>query len=106
MGETRITEEMISAQSNAKQEYDHAKARSSGITLAKEKFKNLLFNYYEPIVNAVIENRSLHEEVESLNVALQEADDENDALRKKISDSSSEVKKAVSRKTVSEARKG
>ena len=57
-------------------------ARSSGVSVAKERMKNLLFNYYDALVQAAVDNVSLREEVKSLDEALQEADKENDELRK------------------------
>lgn len=62
--------------SKAKLAYDSAVASGSGVNMAKERFKNLLFNYYPVLVGLVAENKRLAEENESLNAALQEADEE------------------------------
>ena len=39
---------MVENLGRAKQEFITAKARNSGVAVAKERMKNLLFNYYEP----------------------------------------------------------
>lgn len=62
--------------SKAKLAYDSAVASRSGVTVAKERFKNLLFNYYPALVSLAEENKRLTEENESLNAALQEADED------------------------------
>lgn len=66
-------------------------ARSSGVSVAKERMKNLLYNYYDALVQAAVDNVSLREEVKSLDEALQEADKENDELQKYQKVTKSEV---------------
>ena len=79
-----MTPEMISSLSSAKMELISAKARSSGVNIAKERMKNLLFNYYEDLIQAALENVSLKEEVSSLEIGLDESDNENKKLRQEI----------------------
>ena len=61
---------------NAKIAYTAALASRSGVVAAKERMKNILFNYYEDLISLAEENKKLIEENESLNVALQEADED------------------------------
>lgn len=93
-----ITSEMIEKQSAAKQKLIAAKARASGVTLAKEQMKNLLFNYYEDLVQAALDNISQREEVSAQDEALQEADKENDSLRLKINGSNNSSRKKTAQK--------
>lgn len=76
-----ITAEKIEAISKAKHELISAKARNSGVMAAKERMKNLLFNYCDDLVNLALENQRLNSEIESLNVALEEADQEYNELK-------------------------
>lgn len=62
--------------SKAKISYDAAVVSRSGVNVAKERLKNLLFNYYKDLVALAEENKKLVEENESLNIALQEADED------------------------------
>ena len=73
---------MIEKLRAAEAEYKYAMARGSGIAMAKERMKNLLFNYFDQLLQAAIENEALREEVESLDAALKEADDELKKLKK------------------------
>lgn len=79
-----MTPEMIEAISKAKHNLVSAKARNSGVIAAKEKMKNLLFNYHEDIVKMAMEFKSLQDEVSVLDAALDESDRENDQLRKEL----------------------
>ena len=67
----------------AKAEFVSAMGRRSGIAQAKERLMNLLFNYHEDLIGLAEENKRLQEEVEALDVALGEADDEIKKLRQK-----------------------
>lgn len=75
---------MVESLGRAKQEFITAKARNSGVAVAKERMKNLLFNYYDPIVQALLENAKLKEENDMLEASLEDTDKENDELRAKI----------------------
>lgn len=79
-----MTREAIESLSKAKRDLQAAKARNSGMTAAKEKMKNLLFNYYEDLVSLAEENEKLKADVAMLETALSETDQENDELRKKL----------------------
>lgn len=74
----KIIEEMT----NAKAEYVAAQTRGAGIAGAKERMKNIAFNYYDQLIDAAKENISLREEVESLDEALANADEELKELKK------------------------
>ena len=75
----KIIEEMT----NAKAEYIAAQTRRAGIVAAKERMKNIAFNYYDQLIKAAQENISLREEVDSLDAALADADEELKKLKKK-----------------------
>lgn len=68
--------EIVENLTRAKREYESAMARRGGVGVAKERIRNLLFNYFDQLLSAYIENKSLHEEVEALDTALREADEE------------------------------
>ena len=79
-----ITAEKIEAISKAKHELTSAKARNSCVMAAKERMKNLLFNYCDDLVNLALENQRLNSEIESLNAALDEADQEYNELKQEL----------------------
>lgn len=69
--------------SDASIAYESAKARGNGIAGAKERLKNLLFNYAQEIIDDLGGQQALHDkiadleaEVEALNGALDEVDKE------------------------------
>lgn len=68
--------DMFKELSDAKMAYVSAVGRKSGVNPAKERMMKLLFNYYDDLVALAEENKRLKEENESLNVALQEADED------------------------------
>lgn len=75
--------DIVQAMATAKAEYSAAIARGSGVAVAKERMKNIAFNYYDQLQNAMLENISLREEVEALDTALADADQELKELREK-----------------------
>ena len=79
-----MTPEAIEAISKAKHDLVSAKARNSGVMAAKEKMKNLLFNYHDDIVKMAMEFQNLQDEVSVLEGALEESDLENNELRKEL----------------------
>lgn len=91
-----MTPEMINSLSSAKMELISAKARSSGVNVAKERMKNLLFNYYEDIIQFVLEAKSLQEEVEALEAGLEDSDNENKKLLTRIKELEDQLKKGRS----------
>lgn len=76
--------EIRDALSSAVIGYKSAVSTSVGIGPAKEKLKNLLFNYRQYLVLAAVENVELKKENEALNAALVDSDDEIDELRHKV----------------------
>lgn len=73
---------LIETLSQVNNEYVAAQARGNGLTTARERMKNVLFNHFDEILKALIENKNLAEENEALDRALQEADDELQEIKK------------------------
>lgn len=88
-----MSPETISAISKAKHDLVSAKARNSGVLAAKEKMKNILFNYCDELVELAVENQNLRREIEALETALEESDHENDELRAKLKAAEGKQKK-------------
>ena len=86
-----MTADKISSLSAAKSALISAKASNAGVSVAKERMKNLLFNYYEDLIATALECANLKEEVESLEAALFESDQENAELRKEIKELKSQT---------------
>lgn len=78
--------DMIKEMMDAKMEYIAAQNRRAGVSAAKERMKNIAFNYYDQLIKAAQENISLREEVDSLDAALADADEELKKLKKKKSE--------------------
>lgn len=76
-----VTKEMIQNMADAKAAYISAQARGMGVVTAKERMKNIAFNYYEQLLKAAQENISLREEIDALDAALADADKELKELR-------------------------
>lgn len=76
-----VTKEMIQNMADANAAYISAQARGMGVAVAKERMKNIAFNYYEQLLKAAQENISLHEEIDALDAALADADKELKELR-------------------------
>jgi len=74
--------EIIEKMTNAKAEFIAAQNRGSGIAVAKERMKNIAFNYFDQLIDAAKENASLREEVAALDAALADADEELKELKK------------------------
>lgn len=86
-----MTEQIRSEIIHAHLDYESAVARQSGIQIAKERLKNILFTYSNEIVEMVDGNKkvtaelaALRDERDMLATALHEADIENDKLRKSV----------------------
>ena len=86
-----LSADQIAALFSAKNTLITAKAANAGVSLAKERMKNLLFNYCDDLVNTALEYGKLKEEVESLETALEESDQENAQLRKEIKNLKSQI---------------
>lgn len=76
-----ITKEMLQSMADAQAAYISAQARGMGVALAKERMKNIAFNYYEQLQKAAQENISLREEIDALDEALADADKNLEELR-------------------------
>lgn len=83
--------------SSADMDYKSAVARSSGITGAKDRIKNLMFNHRSQILDSLrsssmkqTEIDRLKERCDILEAELASVDDENNELRRKIRDMESE----------------
>ena len=96
-----MTKEKIDALARAKRELKAAIARNSGITAAKDRMKNLLYNNYEDLASLAEENNRLRSQNKVLNDALDGADRDNDALREELK----EVKVALEEQSVRVTRK-
>lgn len=97
-----MTKDMIQSIVSAKTRYEYASRNKMGVNAAKEQLKTIMFNCYpdlvymlqsEEVSNAVNSEelddlrrkvKSLTADLESLQMALQDADEENDAMRKEL----------------------
>lgn len=79
-----VTKEMVAAMNAANEALIAARATNAGINAAKERMKNLLFNYYKDIVETANKSLTLEEEVAALENALDEMDEENTRLMKEL----------------------
>lgn len=91
---------MTAAIIDAKNKYESAVRRGSGVKSSQETFKTVLFNAYPDLIMLVDDNKdmvesskvddlnrqikSLQANIEELNKALQESDVQNNELRKKL----------------------
>lgn len=75
--------EIVQNMADAQAAYIAAQARGMGVAVAKERMKNIAFNYYDQLRKAAQENISLREEVDALDAALADADKELKELRGK-----------------------
>lgn len=91
-------DKMIDEILDAQIELQRAKARSSGITVAKERMKNLLYSYCNDLIRIACENKSIMEENTSLQTALDESDEENKTLRDEIKKLREQNTKSASKK--------
>lgn len=79
-----MTAEKIDALKRARMELVEARARGSGMVAARERMKNLLFNYSDELVAMAVENEKLKADVAMLEAALEEGDQENNDLRRQL----------------------
>lgn len=75
-----MIKKLMAVLESANAEYRAAQVRGSGITTARERLKNILFNNMDDIYAALKESMSMQEEIDALDAALKEADD---ALKKR-----------------------
>lgn len=96
--------------SSANMAYKSATAHNSGITSARDRVKNLMFTYREPLLRALSEYNTLllqleeeRENSKMLEDALAEADEENNTLRKKVRELDNEQANPKKRRGKAEA---
>lgn len=77
-----MTQETIQAIKDAKFNYEAAVARGSGVSVAKETLKNLLYSHLNDFLKIYEENKELQEEVDALDAALKDAEEEAKAKKK------------------------
>lgn len=77
--------------SNLRMEYQAAVARNSGISVAKNRLMNFMFSNIGDIEQAMAAEHecqkkldAMQQELDALNAALAEADEENDSLREQL----------------------
>ena len=78
-------EKMISEMILAKNQYELAKETNIGLAQAKERMKNVGFNYFSQLIAVAQQVEALQDEVNTLNVALEDSDKELSELKKKAS---------------------
>lgn len=78
------TNTLLTTLAEAKHRYDSAVARGMGIAGEKERLKNTLFNCYADIVAKLGEIEVLQGQIEFLNGALDDADNQLTELRREL----------------------
>lgn len=86
-------EKMISDMILAKNQYELAKETNIGLERAKERMKNVGFNYFSQLIAIAQQVEALQDEVNTLNVALEDSDKELSELKKKAAQASASAKK-------------
>lgn len=76
------TNTLLTTLAEAKHRYDAAVARGMGVAGERERLMNTLFNSYADIVTKLGEIQGLHDQIDFLNKALDDADAELAAARK------------------------
>lgn len=78
-----MIDKIISEMKLAKDQYALAKDTNIGIAQARERMKNIAFNYFGELLDAAIKSKELGEKVDLLNLALEDSDKELAELKKK-----------------------
>ena len=86
-------EKMISDMILAKNQYELAKETNIGLAQAKERMKNVGFNYFSQLIAVAQQVEALQDEVNTLNVALDDSDKELSELKKKSAQAPAQAKK-------------
>ena len=86
-------EKMISDMILAKNQYEVAKETNIGLERAKERMKNVGFNYFSQLIAVAQQVEALQDEVNTLNVALDDSDKELSELKKKAAQAPAQAKK-------------
>ena len=86
-------EKMISDMILAKNQYEMAQETNIGLAQAKERMKNVGFNYFNQLIAVAQQVEALQDEVNTLNVALEDSDKELSELKKKAAQAPAQAKK-------------
>lgn len=78
-----MIDKIISEMTLAKDQYALAQSTNIGIPQARERMKNIAFNYFDELLDAAIKSKELGEQVDLLNIALEDSDRELAELKKK-----------------------
>lgn len=78
-----MIDKIISEMTLAKDQYALAKSTNIGAAQARERMKNIAFNYFDELLDAAIKSKELGEKVDLLNLALEDSDKELAELKKK-----------------------
>ena len=81
MNEVNI-ETIIREMSLAKGQYETAQETGIGVNAAKERMKNIAFNYFVKLLDIAKKSGELNSQVEALTIALNDSDKELSALKK------------------------
>ena len=76
-------DKIISEMKLAKDQYALAKSTNIGTAYARERMKNIAFNYFDDLLDVAIKSKELSEKVDLLNIALEDSDRELAELKKK-----------------------
>ena len=86
-------EKMISDMILAKNQYELAKETNIGLAQAKERMKNIAFNYFQQLLECAENNQKLQEQADMLRIALEDSDKELSELKKKSAQAPASAKK-------------
>ena len=86
-------DKIISEMTLAQSAYNLAKETNIGLAQAKERMKNIAFNYFDELLEAAKNAQTLQDEVNMLNIALEDSDKELAELKKKSAPAPAQAKK-------------
>lgn len=75
-------DKMIAEMTLAKDQYELALNMNIGVAAAKERMKNVAFNYFGELLEIVRKSKDLAAQVDVLNAALEDSDKELAALKR------------------------
>ena len=93
------TNTLLTTIADAKHRYDSAVARGMGIAGEKERLKNTLFNCYADIVAKLDEIQALQGQIDFLNGALDDADNQLTELRRELNGTTTKPKAKTAKPT-------
>ena len=76
-------DKIISEMKLAKDQYELALETGMGVDRAKERMKNIAFNYFQQLLECAENNQKLQEQADMLRIALEDSDKELLELKKK-----------------------